>query len=158
MSYRLYRHYSAENELLYIGVSSRIPQRNREHEKLSPWWYEIARIEIEPFPDRKSLLEAERLAIQAEQPRFNIQHNKVSVNKHSLEVAQNEITYRIVTLRPLYREDQVKDVLGLSGRVIKREIDEGRLGHIEMTLTSKTHRFVSGWQLLDWLEEMGAKP
>ena len=38
------------------------------------WWQEVASTTIQTLPDRQSVLEAERIAIMAERPRYNIQH------------------------------------------------------------------------------------
>lgn len=74
--HKLYRHFSKTGDLLYIGITSRLNIRLREHEKGSPWWGEISRIEIETFSDRESLIDAEKMAILKEKPLYNIHHNE----------------------------------------------------------------------------------
>lgn len=72
--HKLYRHYSADGELLYIGITARVPDRFAAHSRLSPWWSDVTRIEIATYPTRESVLRAEAEAIQAERPRYNIRH------------------------------------------------------------------------------------
>lgn len=158
----LYRHFSADGTLLYIGVSARIPQRIKEHAKHSFWWKDVTRIEIEHFDDRKSVLEAERLAIINEKPLHNSYHNNLPViaePQSSVAISRENITARIVGVRPLYRENKAAEALGISTAIIRKEIANGRLGFvdIESPRTGKPIRHVTGWQLIDWLETMGAK-
>jgi predicted DNA-binding transcriptional regulator AlpA len=70
----LYRHWSADGELLYVGVSLSVLQRAAHHKHCSPWFREIARIDIEWFPTRGEALRAERSAIWREKPRHNQVH------------------------------------------------------------------------------------
>jgi predicted GIY-YIG superfamily endonuclease len=70
----LYRFFDSAGRLLYIGVTSVGPSRWSEHEHHRKWWALVARVEAEHFPDRASALAAEKAAIKAEQPPWNIQH------------------------------------------------------------------------------------
>src|SRR5690606_35262641 len=72
----LYRFFSRSNELLYIGITNRIPRRLDEHGDDKPWYLEVARVEVEHHPDRHAALRAEKNAIHAERPRYNIHHNR----------------------------------------------------------------------------------
>lgn len=70
----LYRFFDATGVLLYIGITSDIPARLKQHGSDKPWWLDVARIAIDPFPDRQSVLAAEKRAIQTEAPLWNVQH------------------------------------------------------------------------------------
>lgn len=74
----LYRHFNEDGELLYVGISMSALERSIAHRKKSHWWNEITRIEIEKFPTRAEALEAEKRAIRAENPKYNIDHNRGS--------------------------------------------------------------------------------
>ena len=74
---QLYRHYDKDGNLLYIGISFSAILRQSSHSKNSYWWWKVSRIEVENFPDRSSVLEAERQAIISESPIHNIVHNKL---------------------------------------------------------------------------------
>lgn len=71
----LYRYFSADGALLYIGMTERWADRAAQHES-KPWVKLAASVTMEQFPDRISLAEAERAAIMAEKPIFNVTHNK----------------------------------------------------------------------------------
>lgn len=67
----LYRHWNADGELLYVGISLSSIDRLAAHRSGSPWFREIARIDIEWHSDRLSAMRAERIAIQSESPKYN---------------------------------------------------------------------------------------
>lgn len=73
----LYRHYSEDNELLYVGISKSAPVRLAQHMAGSPWAREIARVEIVHLPSREEALAAEKEAIKAEKPLWNTAHNNL---------------------------------------------------------------------------------
>jgi hypothetical protein len=54
----------------------------REHRASSDWWLEARVVRLKRYPDRPSVLEAERLMIKAKRPRFNIQHNLDELEFH----------------------------------------------------------------------------
>jgi hypothetical protein len=70
----LYRHFSVSGELLYVGIANCTVSRLKGHQRGSSWADQITRIEIERFPDREAAMEAERLAILNENPRYNVKH------------------------------------------------------------------------------------
>lgn len=71
----LYRFYGAGDTLLYIGITADLPTRITDHSDEKAWWLGVARITVEHYPDRASVLEAEKRAIIAERPLYNIRHN-----------------------------------------------------------------------------------
>lgn len=77
-THALYRFYDSTGGLLYIGITSDPGARFGQHRGDKPWWTEVANIGIEQFSDRASVLTAERAAIVAERPRYNIIHNRPS--------------------------------------------------------------------------------
>lgn len=76
----LYRMFSAEDELLYVGLTCNPTRRMENHSSSKPWWSTVARIEMEHFPDRPSVKAAERAAIKSEKPAHNIRMNGTTVN------------------------------------------------------------------------------
>lgn len=72
----LYRHFSRDGRLLYVGISLSWPARTKAHAKGSRWFEQVAKVEIERFPTREIALSAEREAITRERPAFNIMHNR----------------------------------------------------------------------------------
>lgn len=71
----LYRAYDGDDTLLYVGVSGKWSERLHSHEKNSEWMEQTDYVTIQRFPDRDSVLAAERLAITKEGPLFNKDHN-----------------------------------------------------------------------------------
>ena len=68
----LYRMYDAEDRLLYVGMTSRIESRIRQHGKVKSWWPSVATIRLEQYASRAEAAAAEAEAIRSEQPQFNI--------------------------------------------------------------------------------------
>lgn len=79
----LYRHFNADGELLYIGISVSSLVRLTKHRNASPWFHEIAVVKIEHFPTRAAALHAEGLAIQSEKPLYNL--GKTGENRRLLK-------------------------------------------------------------------------
>ncbi len=71
----LYRFYSAENELLYVGVSWNVESRWHDHLCKKEWWPDVERATIEHFSTRHAAECAEKQAIRREFPIWNIAHN-----------------------------------------------------------------------------------
>lgn len=71
----LYRFFNAEGALLYVGISVNLPSRLSAHINEKEWWHEVVQVTVEMLPDRGAALKAEKLAIGAERPLYNIQHN-----------------------------------------------------------------------------------
>jgi predicted GIY-YIG superfamily endonuclease len=78
----LYRFYDAAGALLYIGITNSIPRRLGEHDERKPWFANSVRATFEHHPSRAAALTAEKKAIKAERPKYNIVHN------HGREVVQ----------------------------------------------------------------------
>lgn len=74
----LYRFFNTTGALLYIGITNRVPRRLDEHGDDKPWYLKVAHVEVEHHPDRHTALRAEKDAIKAERPRYNIQHNRAA--------------------------------------------------------------------------------
>jgi hypothetical protein len=77
-TFRLYRFYDEAGTLLYVGITGRLPfRRLMEHVCDKPWAAQMARWEVDPrvFASEAEVLAAEKAAIIAERPRWNIAHN-----------------------------------------------------------------------------------
>lgn len=68
---QLYRHFDAAGRLLYVGISLHALHRLAQH-RGSPWYAQIARVDIEVHPSRTAALCAEARAIAQERPLFNV--------------------------------------------------------------------------------------
>jgi len=72
----LYRHFSSDEALLYVGISLSWLSRTKAHSRSAAWFEQIARVSIEWFETREAALDAERVAIKNERPKFNVIHNR----------------------------------------------------------------------------------
>jgi predicted GIY-YIG superfamily endonuclease len=72
IGHALYRCFSADGELLYIGITSRGRKRFDNHAKDQVWWRQCSRIEIEHLETRAEALLAEAEAIKTECPTHNV--------------------------------------------------------------------------------------
>ena len=70
----LYRHWNADGELLYVGISLNAVSRLAQHRIEANWFDDIARVDIEWHPTREAAESAERSAIKTEHPLHNIAH------------------------------------------------------------------------------------
>lgn len=67
----LYRHFDADGNLLYVGVSFGAVARLQQHMKASSWAEKIVRVEVQKFRTRNAALRAESVAITREKPAHN---------------------------------------------------------------------------------------
>lgn len=71
MTHCVYRHYSNDGKLLYVGVSAKPLLRTDIHKNKSEWFKDIRYITIEHCESKLMALEVERAAISIERPLFN---------------------------------------------------------------------------------------
>jgi excinuclease UvrABC nuclease subunit len=162
----LYRHFDAEDKLLYVGISLRPFTRIKEHSVVSNWADAIANVRIEYFPTRKEALEAEAKAVQEENPLYNIRLRKpkkepkrAAVVEEKAEEQRITLTQRVIRFDPLYKVNEAANALGISTTILKREIEEGNLSvtMIRSPVVGRMNPYITGWQLIDWLESQELK-
>jgi predicted GIY-YIG superfamily endonuclease len=68
----LYRHWNADSELLYVGLTNNFKARTKDHQREKDWWREVAFVTVEHFDSREELERAEAVAIHTEDPKYNI--------------------------------------------------------------------------------------
>lgn len=71
----LYRFYDIDSRLLYVGITKNPAARFQQHEQSKDWWDQVASITLEQHASRQALMDAERAAIIAEQPAYNVVHS-----------------------------------------------------------------------------------
>ena len=72
----LYRFFTEDDLLLYVGISISPAQRFKQHATDKAWWHEVSHATMQHFPDRQSAEMAERRAIRHESPQYNRAHNE----------------------------------------------------------------------------------
>lgn len=77
----LYRFYDDAGGLLYVGITHRIGVRFAAHRGASSWYDLAARVTLERHPTREAALKAEKAAIIAERPRWNVVHNRRAAHR-----------------------------------------------------------------------------
>lgn len=68
----LYRLFAADDTVLYVGVAKRFGRRWEQHAKARPWWPHVDHQTVYWYPAREDALLAEKAAIEAERPVYNI--------------------------------------------------------------------------------------
>lgn len=72
----LYRLYDEDDDLLYVGISSRLLRRLRVHQRRQVWGKQICYVEWVEFTDRAEAEAAERQVIHNERPLHNVIHRR----------------------------------------------------------------------------------
>jgi predicted GIY-YIG superfamily endonuclease len=70
--FTLYRFYDVEGALIYVGQTTNPSARISTHRSEKAWWTEVGSIEVEHCACKEHLDRAERNAIIAERPRYNV--------------------------------------------------------------------------------------
>ncbi len=161
MSFDLYHHYDKEGALLYVGQSLSAVRRLSDHRTASPWYDEITSIVIEKFSTREEVLTAESKAIKEKDPKHNILGKRKNEwpDHRSVEDEDARIVYDLVSLDPIYRVDQAAAVLKITPTMVKRLIRDNLISHVTQkgSRAKEPTPFITGWQILDYLEEIGGR-
>lgn len=72
----LYRFYGSNDVLLYVGVTAQPNERWGEHVRKKPWWPKVRRQTGEWFASREAAEDAERKAIETEEPLYNVVYSR----------------------------------------------------------------------------------
>lgn len=72
LTHMVYRLYSADQRIIYIGITNSWARRRLNHARVQPWWGEVARVELESFPSREDAASRERTLIAFHRPDYNI--------------------------------------------------------------------------------------
>ena len=167
MNTQLYRHFDKTNTLLYVGISLSTFARLSQHKDHSPWFKQVTRVEIEHFETREEAMAAERKAIKAESPKFNIAMKKTlaEIDKEQRQMMeetrrireeQGHVIQRIVQHHIAYHVDEVRQLLGMTRSDVERHIQAGNLSVFEVEGKKGPHPLkmklmVSGWSLIDFI-------
>ena len=78
MNYFIYRLYSSDDKLLYVGVTSDTSARFRHHRAYSAWYKFVTRHDVRKLDGcylKEEILGLEKEAIKNEKPLYNVIHN-----------------------------------------------------------------------------------
>ena len=74
----VYRQWGYDGRLLYIGATADPEKRYHQHTLTTAWYHEIERVELTEYPTGPAAYAAEKAAIRAEAPKYNIKSNPVN--------------------------------------------------------------------------------
>lgn len=72
--FTLYRFYSSDGTLLYVGITTAGVSRWTHHSKDKPWWLQVDTVRVEHYHSLVELRAAEVVAIRAQRPLHNVTH------------------------------------------------------------------------------------
>jgi len=161
----LYRHFDAEGNLLYVGISLNAINRLSQHKQASGWFDDIARVDIKTLPSRKEALDAETKAIQTEAPKYNKQKRTPPPKPHvKAEEAKGQLVRRIVGFEPLYSMASASTALNIGVQKLKAMCEAGEIGSIVICRGTRRNnqgveyefikRAISGWQMIEYIEHL----
>lgn len=81
----LYRFWSEDGVLLYVGITQNPGARWKAHSKDKPWWHEVWIVTKENHPSRDAVERAELAAIRYGRPKYNVKHNNTPGPLASIE-------------------------------------------------------------------------
>ena len=112
MPYQLYKHYSEDGKLLYVGISDSATGRLISHrENKAKWLSKVARIDIETFNNEQEARKEERRIIREKHPLYNYP-NSLSLNKSSTLPGLRDIAsaLRWIERERIRRNRQVREL------------------------------------------------
>jgi len=167
----LYRHFSEEGDLLYIGISLSALTRLGQHADAAHWYDSISDVKIEHFDTREKAIIAEREAIKTEKPEHNIHHKitTAEINHHhdtafAIENAKVKLVNNIVNLKIMYSSPELSREMSTNHKYIKQLCDENKLTYAGYTgsvyqnksghLVDGRKFYITGWAVIDYLESL----
>lgn len=76
LPYYVYRHYAADNTLLYAGITNNLRNRLYDHYRQKAWIDQVSLIKYETVPDEATARKRETEIITTEFPVYNISQNE----------------------------------------------------------------------------------
>lgn len=73
----VYRFFASDGRVLYIGCTSDPGKRFAKHAINRAWWRAVDKISLEHYETMELALEAERRAIESEEPYYNTVYNSI---------------------------------------------------------------------------------
>lgn len=151
----LYRHFDADNQLLYIGVSISAVDRFEEHQIMSEWAFQSVRMDTQWFDSKEEALAAEKHAIKNEHPKFNKAHSKINRQKKLILSNSSQIfqflnhPLRVFTDQdndPWFIAKDVADILDYTdAQAMTRRLDDDEKSNRQIVgLTLDSNREIGG--------------
>lgn len=117
----LYRFFDANDQLLYVGITSNPVSRWDNHSRTKRNWQQAIRATLEHFASRDKALDAEAVAIRTERPLWNIQYNvRVPADPQMRAAAERRLNEG-----HWLRESELADLFGASLGAVDRWLRVG---------------------------------
>lgn len=145
----LYRHYDAAGRLLYVGISFSVLTRTAQHAAYSPWWDDVARIDVEGFPNRSEAEAAEVAAIKDEKPLFNKKHAERVIAEVSVDLPETPEAILAARETLALTQGQLAVVMGLRGPAAISEWERG-VKHPDGRSVRLIRAYLDGYRPVDW--------
>lgn len=84
----LYRFYSSEGELLYVGITHNLEQRWANHARRQPWWLDVAERTVEWHETRSVAGDLEDKALREEEPLYD----RTGKPRHRLQLVDDRLS------------------------------------------------------------------
>ena len=160
----LYRFFDQNHQLLYVGITYRIEPRFSQHRQEKPW-DQIATVTVEHHPTRDRALEAERAAIQSENPKWNVVHNTTTSSRERPMASSEQPDGTLVghAFHIMKTHEDGCTVADQQGHIVGQITDDAFLAEFFSWWSGEpTHREVvtlaemAGWRLygsIDWMRD-----
>jgi excinuclease UvrABC nuclease subunit len=91
MNFVVYAFHDEKRRCLYVGTTTDMPRRYREHERTAPWWPRAAYLDAIDARDEQAAQAIERAFIHAFNPIWNARENRGNrTGKPTIERDLNE--------------------------------------------------------------------
>jgi len=155
----LYRHWDAEGQLLYVGISLSAVQRLAQHKAGSHWSDSINKVTIEYFENREAAHAAERAAVQSENPLHNIQMKsraqaKVEEVQQLHWLSRLNLAQTVAGFNPMYLVPDAANKCGVTQSVFRLMMAAAGVEPFTIPEDPRLvkREYVTGWQVMYTLE------
>lgn len=131
----LYRFFAHDESLLYVGITMSLPARLSQHRDMKEWWHEVDRVAVEHYSSREKALAAEKDAILAECPRYNVVHNGIPrkpTRDYALAPSDAPICYYRGRRHDFRREEPMWLYYEIHGDPLTDEYEEDEISALEL--------------------------
>jgi hypothetical protein len=113
----LYRIRGEDDVLIYIGITNSISVRWNGHQAVQPWWDEVRSLTVEWYDTRAEAERAEKAAILAEQPKYNVTYLKPGNWRDRKRPGVQPVDWESVTLEPRADDEDLLNMDDIAGMI-----------------------------------------
>lgn len=113
----LYRIRGEDDVLIYIGITNGIPVRWNGHQAVQPWWDEVRSLTVEWYDTRGEAEAAEKAAILAEQPKYNVTYLKPGNWRDRKRPEVRPVNWESITLEPRADDEDLLNIDDIAGMI-----------------------------------------